>query len=152
MGVDAAAVVKFAAPLVVVFASGLVFPMKRDLGAEVAVRPPGALFGPVWVVLLLLVGAAWVRADGSGLPPGAMSALFVLLVAFLAAFAPAARGGLTVASVWLTYASLGAALACFAAVGDSVARVMLAPLVAWLVFAGQLAQLAVCESCPAVGR
>ena len=47
-------------PMFSVYLSGLFFPIGKDSGKDIVIRPPSWVFGVVWPILLLLIGYSWV--------------------------------------------------------------------------------------------
>jgi tryptophan-rich sensory protein len=137
--------IRLTLPLVVVFATGLAFPLPTNFGSDVAFRPPKAAFGVAWSLLLVLVGLAWAFAT-SELRPPTQDILFSVLLLTLIGFSVAAHYKAQRGVVWVTYGAMGAALVVLASL-DTLGRTLMAPLVAWLVFASQLAQAKACTSC-----
>lgn len=46
-------------PMFSVYFVGLLYPINKEAGKEIAFRPPSWVFGVVWPVLLLLLGYSW---------------------------------------------------------------------------------------------
>lgn len=137
---------KLLLPLVVVFAAGIVFPIPSDFGGNVGFRPPKEAFAIAWGLLLLLVGAAWAFGT-SELRSPTQDVLFAALLLMLVGFSVIVASRKTQRGVvWMTYGAMGMALVTLASL-DTLGRTLMAPLVAWLVFASQLAQANACASC-----
>lgn len=139
-----ATVARGLSPLLFVMGVGLFFPLKQTYGSDIAVRPPGWVFGVMWPILLAYLGTAWVRAT----PHSALTDVsFALLLGSLVFYVVVASKGLKVVAFWAVYISLACALVAGALLENTASRALLAPLVAWLLFAGQLAQNLACNTC-----
>ena len=111
--------------------------------ARPAWAPPGWLFGPVWTALYVLMGiAAWLVWRERGWA-GARGAL-LLFAAQLACnalwtwlFFAWRRGGLALAEIVVLAALIVATMVAFARV-RTLAAVLLAPYLAWVLFAAAL--------------
>ena len=105
--------------------------------------PPGWLFGPVWTVLYVLMGiAAWMvwRERGWAGARGALT-LFLVQLAVNALwtwlFFAWRQGGLALADIILLAALIVATMIAFARV-RTVAAILLAPYLLWVLFATAL--------------
>lgn len=127
-------------PLTVVTLSGVACPISRDYGSQVSIRPPSYLFGIVWFVLLLCIGYAWASS-----PSPATDGAFVLLLVLLSSYSLSTSR--PIASLWIVYGCIAAALLCFALLETSASRACMAPVIGWLLFAAQLAKSIACEEC-----
>jgi len=133
------------AALVVLLPSGLslvassVCPMAKESGSPVRARPPALAFGILWPLLFLGLGLALLRADTKW-PVLALVALLPLWqVLYVKSCGDNRR-----AAAWLLIAcvAFGVIGLCFATVQrDRWSIVALGALLAWLVFAQQLAML-----------
>lgn len=72
---------------------------------------------------------------------------FAILLGALVFYVVVASKGLKVAAFWAVYIALACALVTGALMENKTSRALLAPLVAWLLFAGQLAQSLACNTC-----
>ena len=129
---------KLCLPVLCIGVSGSVWPLK-NLGDRVPWRPPARVFGLAWAFLSATIGLAWAFGSSAENVSGALrDAVFVLLILLLVGFAPLVYiKGPGVAPA-ICAGSLGGALAC-ALTTAAPYNVVLVPLCAWLVYAGQLA-------------
>lgn len=129
-------------PLVVVTVAGFVFRLGPNYGAEVPSRPPAFAFGLAWTLLLIFMGAAWAMEQQAVVVPSssAVDIMFCLLIGSLVFYTALASKGKNVGAFWMVYVSLAFALAVTGLLQRPACRALLAPLLAWLLFAGQLAQ------------
>lgn len=129
-------------PLVVVTVGGFVFRLGPNYGAEVPSRPPAIAFGLAWTLLLISMGAAWAMEQQAVVAPSssAVDIMFCLLIGSLVFYTALASKGKNVGAFWMVYVSLALALAVTGLLQRPACRALLAPLLAWLLFAGQLAQ------------
>lgn len=112
-------------------------PMRASQGSAVPFKPPGWVFGVVWPLLYLALGVAWsmtaftgsTRAWWRGAP-------YVACVAALTAYLPlrACAANRRKEALWAVAAAALAAAYCME-VSEPAARLLLLPLVAWLMFA-----------------
>ena len=105
-------------------------------GETVPFRPPAWVFGVAWPVLLVLCGISWAlaqRAQATGPARALVGVTYALATALLGAWVVTYRRS-KVAGVWVLVGAVAATLASFAQ-GTPVSKVLLAPLVAWLLLA-----------------
>jgi len=132
-----AAVARAAAFLLVFWGCSALFPVSRRHGDVVVFRPPSAAFGVAWLLLSAAAAASWATEaaspdlDASRLAfvDTSFAVLLVLLVLY------AAMSEKRVAAAWIVAGSLAAALTALAMEADWRSRGLMAPVVAWLVFA-----------------
>lgn len=123
-------VVLFALPSVIGFGGAAASPVGPTSGATVPFRPPPAVFRVVWPILFLLLGVAWATAPRRVPAMAAYASLVLLLGAWPLAYRKDRR-----AALYVLVASIAAALAALALHPTP----LLAPLLAWLLFAQTLA-------------
>lgn len=111
----------------------------RDAGENVKFIPPGIIFSVVWTILFILVGVSWaiayVISKGKRNEKAAVVLFYLLLTLLLGiwSFVYGALDKKTLAS-WLLILIIAIIFICMST-GNSVSRSMLAPLVAWCIFA-----------------
>ena len=121
-------------PLVAGFSTSAVFPVGRNAGASVVVRPPPAAFGVAWAILFSLMGASWTLAAREGETLALTTVLYgTLLACLLSWMVVYVRVGPREAA-WVLVGSVAASVACCSQ-GGGVSQALLSPLVAWLIFA-----------------
>lgn len=95
-------------------------------------RPPSAVFSVVWPILYITFGISWAIANNQNkLNNIPYSLLTSLLVAWVIAYGCAQKKE---AALYILIASLAASIAS-CVVGNTVSRILIAPLIAWLAFA-----------------
>ena len=133
-----------AIPLVTGVVAAAIFKMPKDAGATVVARPPAAVFGVVWPILYLMMGASWVlarRASSTGKPQWpvdvSLGSLTAVLVMWLAVYSRKRDLDWHRGSGW----GMGLAIiACYIALvvvaeRSTPSAVLLCPLLGWLHFA-----------------
>lgn len=127
----------FFAPIVSGYLMGFVCPMHKGAGGKIPARPPAWVFGVVWPILYLFLGYAWVLLRKHTLA----NVLFVLILLGL-------NKWLLVYgcwrkpkwALWTLVAMNGLAILTlvYAMSKNTTAGILLAPFVAWLLFATML--------------
>lgn len=122
-------------PALIGYGSGMLCVIGKDAGKDVKFRPPPYVFGIVWPVLFVLFGISWVYAAKN-------TNNYSLCVA---AYAVAALtlGLWTIVygcfkmkkeACWVILISLAALLASFSQ-GNETSKILISPLIAWILFA-----------------
>lgn len=104
----------------------------KDSGSNLKFRPPRWVFGVVWPILYLLLGYSWVLAQrDSYFNHVYYSLLTLFLVSWIIVYncKDNKKGG-----VYIILASIVASLLCYT-VGTQTSKLLLAPLIGWLIFA-----------------
>jgi len=127
-----------AIPLVTGYAAGALCPVGESAAAAIPARPPGWVFSVVWPLLYIAMGVAWVRSRGTDPIIDVLFGLLTLLLV-LWQYLYGCQGKQRQA-LYVLVAGIAAALATlvYAAQRERSAAYLLAPLVAWLVFATML--------------
>ena len=134
-------------PLVTGYAAGALCPVGASAGASNPARPPSAAFGIIWPMLYLSLGYAWVSARNASRSARNRNDLaFGVLVALLVLWQ--VLWGCQSDKRAALYALVSAIAAALAALAFSQKYApnnafLLAPLVAWLIFATMLNYTAV---------
>ena len=128
-----------ALPAIVLFATNYICRIPPSTGDVLgSFRPPPYVFGAIWAGLSLLTGISWTLAvHGGGSVPGACVTYGLLLVALCAWIVASngSQGGASkqvVAYLFLPVFTLGFMAFAQGSVGS---RVLLSPLLAWLLYA-----------------
>ena len=115
----------------------------KDAGRGVPVCPPGWVFGLCWTVIYVCLGVSWVlswRADRTGqaqaLTHTVFSALTIVLAAWIVVYAK--KGAMAAMYVMIMSVVLAVMAALLASQRVTLAGLLVAPLVGWLVFASIL--------------
>ena len=119
-------------PSVAVYAVQYAVGIKKEAGKDVAFRPPAWAFGVAWAMLLLSMGIAWVMEGEKAV---LVHVLFTLLTLSLCLWIVMYRVSPTKAAVWVLVASIGLCAMCICACDEKASRILLCPLITWLVFA-----------------
>jgi len=133
-----AATARALAFLAVFWSTSYFFPVGKSYGDEVAFRPPSAAFGVGWALLSVATAVAWAASTSSepcsgSAPSTFLDFAFVSLLLFLSLFS--ALSHRKVVALWLAVGALAATLAILATSPSWVARALVSPLAAWLIFA-----------------
>lgn len=122
-------------PALISYAVQSLCPLGPSVGQNVKFRPPPWVFGVVWPVLYLLLGYSWSREMRLSRNTALSATLYISTALALAGwiYVYGCRQEVAGAS-WVLLLSIATTLACFGQ-GDSVSRLCLSPLLAWLIFA-----------------
>lgn len=125
-------------PLIVGFASTIVCPMSKDSGSVVKIRPNPGVFSIAWSILYLLVGISWYMSRNSVTSMRSKSLVdtfYVLLniVFFLWVYVYSCKNNKKL-SVYVIITALTASLWCYTVASD-VGKMLIVPLIGWLVLA-----------------
>ena len=126
-------------PVLVIMISGQKWPL-RQLGDKIPWRPPPQVFGVAWALLSISIGVAWAFGSPNEVSNNLRGNCFVLLTLLLFSFAPLEYSKGPSVGPAICASSFGVALACMLTTAPPY-NLLLVPLCAWLVFAGQLAAL-----------
>ena len=122
-------------PTIVGYGTSLLCGMGKNSGSNVKFRPPPWVFGVVWPILFLLLGTSWAIASrnctNQVMCMSAYGLLTILLGVWILVYgcAKSKKG-----ASWVLILILASGLACFAQ-GNEVSKVMITPLLAWVLFA-----------------
>jgi translocator protein len=123
------------APLVLGFATASICPMDKNTGSALPQRPPSWVFGVVWFLLYLAIGAAW---DRSPTADPWFIALVVLLNAWLVVYSCFDMRRTSVLVLTSVVAVVIGTISTLAASGESTSVYLLIPLLAWTLYAAML--------------
>ena len=120
------------APVITGYAASVICGVDDTAGKEVKFRPPGWVFSIMWPVLYILLGLSWVYASRVN-PMNSIpyTILVLLLTSWIVTYSCAGNKKM---GVFVILGALMTALMCMS-IGNAISRVMVAPLVGWLVFA-----------------
>ena len=122
-------------PGIVGYGSQLICSVGKNAGASVLFRPPAWAFGVIWPFLFILFGLSWAIAVREGTNVKLTYCLYglttILLGAWILVYGCAKNKK---ASAWILLLAIAAGLASFGQ-GNGVSKAMLAPLIAWAIFA-----------------
>jgi translocator protein len=122
-------------PAIVGYGSQLVCGLGKNSGSNVKFRPPPFVFGIVWPILFILLGISWAIAYRNCLNKVMCMSTYGLLTILLGLWilvygcAKSKKG-----ASWVLILIVASGLASFAQ-GNEVSKVMITPLLAWILFA-----------------
>jgi tryptophan-rich sensory protein len=121
-------------PAVVGYGSQLVCSVGKNAGSSVLFRPPAWAFGVIWPILFLLFGLSWVVAVRES--PTVLTYLTYALTTTLLGVWILVYGCTRNkrAAVWILLLAVAMGLASFGQ-GTGASKAMIAPLIAWAIFA-----------------
>jgi benzodiazapine receptor len=120
------------APFVSGYSASAICGMDETAGKDVSFRPPGWVFAVVWPILYVLLGISWVVAHRlDPMNSFAYGVLTLLLVLWLFTYSCAGNKDF---AMYVLLESIIAVLACMY-VGNTTSRLLILPVVLWLVFA-----------------
>lgn len=127
-------VARFLAPLLIGMIVAAICPMSSKSGSNIPARPPGYVFGIVWITLYILLGISWARTGFTqNQIPG--DVVFSINVALMATWVITySCVGNKKASLYVLLMLLMAALALFGCT-NGINTILIAPYVGWVVFA-----------------
>ena len=122
-------------PSVAGYGMSTICPVGSDAGSMVKFRPPSGSFKYIWAVLFILLGISFVEARHNTEDSTTTTILYLLLIAALAKwiyFYGCLKNKLV--SCWILVGTLAIELMCFTQ-GNQTSQLLLAPLMAWSIFA-----------------
>ena len=126
-------------PILSGFGMSLLCPMTNTAGSEIPARPPGYVFGIVWTILYILIGASWVLASmkNTAAQPSiwVVGMLFFALCLLLSAwvYLYSCNGNKKAALYTIPMAML--VTIWLLIILPDLSKLLLAPLIVWLAFA-----------------
>lgn len=122
-------------PAVVCYGIQLGCSVGKNAGARVLFRPPAWAFGVIWPILFLLFGLSWaiaVRESANKKLAMSMYALTTILLGIWIAVYGCVKN--KKGASWVLLLAVAAGLASFGQ-GNHVSKALIAPLIAWALFA-----------------
>lgn len=125
----------FLLPATIGYLSSMFCNIGKGAGSIVKFRPPPFVFGIVWFVLFILLGLSWVLAFRvANIPSLCITTYFLVSLSLgLWTYVYGCKKNKKLAS-WVLVISLATLFACFSQ-GNDISRVLLSPLIAWVLFA-----------------
>ena len=122
-------------PIALGYISSLACGMSKSSGQNVKFRPPSIAFAIVWPILYIMLGVSWYISLQHESYKILINALYSLLVLLLSAWiiAYSCKNNKKVA-VYILLISIMASLMTFS-VGNTTSKLLLSPLIGWLIFA-----------------
>jgi translocator protein len=131
-------------PFITGYATSAVCGMDQTAGSNVTFRPPGWVFAIVWPVLYVLIGLSWILAHRlDPMNSFAYGTLNLLLVMWLMVYSCAGNKEF---GLYVLLATIITCIWCMY-IGDINSRILISPLILWLVFA---TVLNAAETAPAI--
>jgi len=121
-------------PLVLGYLAQMFCKVGKDAGSSVKSRPPPILFAIVWPILYLMLGTSWMLALEEKISVLAIvlySLLSLVLASWIIVYG--CLNSKKVSAIILVLC-LALAFACFS-IGNKYNKLLLSPLIAWLIFA-----------------
>lgn len=122
-------------PAIVGYGSQLICSVGKNAGASVLFRPPGWAFGVIWPILFLLFGLSWAIAiresSNTTLTYLTYGLTTILLGVWILVYGCAKNKK---GAAWVLLLAVAAGLASFGQ-GTGISKAMIAPLIAWAIFA-----------------
>ena len=120
-------------PLVLGFLTSFLCRTGKSTGKTLKFRPPPVVFSIVWPILYILMGLSWVYSSRENATVShVFYAILTILLCLWLVFYSCLKNKL--AGVFILLACIACSLACFG-IGNYISKIMLSPLVAWLIFA-----------------
>tara|TARA_B100000424_G_C22715252_1_gene388994 strand:+ start:155 stop:547 length:393 start_codon:yes stop_codon:yes gene_type:complete len=117
-------------PVVSVYLVELVYPIDKEAGKNIPLRPPAWVFGIVWPILLLLLGYSWTLRPG-------LTNYYLILTLLLSSWSIFYTNNRTLAFLNIL-TTLGFTIYLIFHKFKKKSSYLLIPLVAWLSFASYL--------------
>ena len=124
-------------PMIACFTASAVCPIGKNAGRSVVFRPPAWVFGIVWFCITIALGISWVLASKhvGSLPTWGVNTIYAAVVAFLVLWIiQYGCNDNKIAAMWTFVPLIMTALMC-AVTGSTGSRLLVCPLIAWLLFA-----------------
>lgn len=123
-------------PALVGYGTAMVCPMdKSRSGSTVKFRPPSYVFGIVWLILFVALGFSWYIAANNSIDKHLCIITYTITTLSLGLWTYVySCNEAKVESSWVLILSVAGTLASFAQ-GNIYSKVLISPLIAWLIFA-----------------
>ena len=135
-------IVYFLIPGILGYSVSAICKIGKDAGQSVAFRPPAKAFGAVWAILFVLLGLSWSLASRDTLKGAVNCGKYVLCVSSYLLFTVSLGVWIILygcrknkkAACWTLVISIMLAICCIVQ-GTTVSRLLIAPTIAWCIFA-----------------
>ena len=118
----------FLFPIVSGYLTANICPMNSGSGSKIKFRPPGYIFGIVWPILYLLLGAAWIYSNKYGIYYLIISLLLCLWLVVYSCLKQKKHAS------WVLLASLFMSFLTYT-ISNKTSQLLISPLIIWLLFA-----------------
>ena len=128
-------IVYFLIPAIICYTVTAFCKIGKTAGGNVKFRPPPMVFGIIWPILFILFGLSWAIAMRNCENKILCFSTYMLVTISLALWIyiygckKSSKG-----AAWVLILSIAISLMCFAQ-GNNISKILLAPLIAWCVFA-----------------
>ena len=135
MQIQAIDIIYFLLPSLIGYGTGMFCVIGKNAGNKVKFRPPPYVFGLVWPILFMLFGLSWVIASKNSnntticVMTYATAALFLGLWTYVYGCLKMKKE-----ACWVILLSLATLLAAFSQ-GSEASKILISPLIAWIIFA-----------------
>ena len=102
--------------------------MNSNSGSKIKFRPPGYIFGIIWPILYLLLGAAWIYSNKYGIYYLLISLLLCLWLVVYSCLKKKKHAS------WVLLASLFMSFLTYT-ISNKTSQLLISPLIIWLLFA-----------------
>ena len=122
-------------PIILGYSTQLICKLDKNTGSAVKFRPPSIVFSIVWPILYILLGISWMISMNNTKMLWLTMMLYIVLNLMLYSWVivyckfKSKKG-----AVWVLVSSIALSLACFTQ-GNNISKLLLTPLIAWLIFA-----------------
>lgn len=129
-----------ALPALIGYSSSAFCKIGKNAGEDVPIRPPSVVFGVMWPILYLLLGISWLVAwkgvEGNKKHLILVHVFYSLLTLLLAAWIVVYGCGKNKkGAIYVILASIAAGIMAYTAAQDTVSKILIVPLLVWLLFA-----------------
>jgi tryptophan-rich sensory protein len=122
-------------PAIVGYSSQMICNLGKNAGSNVKFRPPPWVFGVVWPILFLLFGLSWAIAFRNCNNKILCMSMYLLTTLLLGVWIIVYGCGKSKKGAsWILILAIASGLSCFTQ-GNEVSKIMITPLLAWILFA-----------------
>jgi tryptophan-rich sensory protein len=135
MNINSQDIILVILPAIIGYGSQLICSIGKNAGSNVKFRPPPWVFGVVWPILYLLLGISWAIAARNCVNKVMCMSIYSLLSILLGLWIivygciKSKKG-----ASWVLLLVLASVFGCFTQ-GNEVSKVIITPLLAWIIFA-----------------
>jgi len=129
-----------ALPAIVGYSSSAACKIGKDAGKNLAIRPPSVVFGVMWPILYLLLGVSWLVAwknvENNKQHLILVHVFYSILTLLLATWTIVYGCGKDKKkAIYVILASIAAGVVAYTVTRDVVSKLLIVPLLVWLLFA-----------------
>ena len=120
-------------PALIGYMTSYVCPMTTETrGEHIPFRPPSYVFRAVWPILYIMIGLAWVKNGRTVLVDSVYTSVSVMLALWIYVFSCRKE---IMGSIYVMLLSITSVISGIIVSDNTASRLLLAPLLSWLVFA-----------------